>query len=56
MIHEIVEAKVLGDKMGIKPVFTIISMYVGTKLFGVAGFILGPFGFLMIKNFVKSQY
>ena len=56
LIHEIVEAKVLGDKMGIKPVFTIISMYVGTKLFGVAGFILGPFGFLMIKNFVKSQY
>ncbi len=56
LVHEIVEAKILGDKIGIKPVFTLISMYVGTELFGVAGFILGPFGFLMIKNFVQSQY
>ncbi len=56
LVHEIVEAKILGEKIGIKPVFTLISMYVGTELFGVAGFILGPFGFLMIKNFVQSQY
>lgn len=56
LVHEIVEAKILGDKIGIKPVFTLISMYVGTELFGIAGFILGPFGFLMIKNVVQSQY
>ena len=56
LVHEIVEAKILGEKMGTKAVFTLISMYVGTELFGVAGFILGPFGFLMIKNVVQSQY
>lgn len=55
-VRELVEAKLLGDKIGIKPVFTLASMYIGTELFGVAGFILGPVGFLLIKNVVKSQY
>lgn len=56
LVREIAEAKILGDKIGIKPVFTLISMYIGTELFGVAGFILGPIGFLFIKNCVQSQY
>lgn len=56
VMRELVEAKILGDKIGIKPVFTLASMYIGTELFGVAGFILGPVGFLLIKNVVKSQY
>lgn len=56
LIREMTEAKLLGDKIGIKPVFTLASMYIGTELFGVAGFILGPVGFLLIKNVVKSQY
>lgn len=56
LIREVVETKILGDKIGIKPVFTLISMYIGTELFGIAGFILGPVGFLLIKNVVKSQY
>ena len=56
LVREIAEAKILGDKMGIKPVFTLISMYIGTELFGVTGFILGPLGFLLIKNCVQSQY
>lgn len=56
LIREVTEAKILGGEIGIKPVFTIISMYIGTELFGIAGFILGPVGFLLIKNCVQSQY
>lgn len=52
-IREIAESKILGDKIGMKPIFTLIAMYVGMKLFGVAGFILGPIGFLLIKNVVE---
>ena len=54
VVHELAEAKILGDKIGIKPVFTLASMYIGTELFGVAGFILGPVGFLVIKNVMMS--
>lgn len=52
LIREVVENKILGDKIGIKPVFTLLAMYVGTQLFGIAGFILGPIGFLILKNAV----
>ncbi len=54
VMRELVEAKILGDKIGIKPVFTLASMYIGTELFGVAGFVLGPVGFLIIKNMCTS--
>ncbi len=55
LIREVVETKILGDKIGIKPVFTLISMYIGTELFGIAGFILGPVAFLLIKNVITIQ-
>lgn len=49
-LREIMEAKLMGGHMGIAPLEMLISMYIGLKLFGVAGFILGPFGFMVIKD------
>lgn len=48
--REILEARLMGNKMGISALETLISMYVGLKLFGVAGFLLGPVGFLLIED------
>lgn len=52
-LREILEAKMMGGHMGIPPLEMLISMYIGLKLFGVAGFILGPFGFMVIKEMVE---
>lgn len=48
VIRELLEPKLLGDKIGLKPVYTLMAMYVGVKLFGIAGFLLGPFGLIII--------
>lgn len=53
ILREILEPKLIGKRIGIKPLFTLVSMYVGVKLFSIAGFILGPIGLIIIITIVK---
>lgn len=41
-IRRTVEPKVMGVQMGLSPLTTLISMYIGLRLFGLFGFIIGP--------------
>lgn len=50
IIREILEPKLLGNRIGIRPLFTLIAIYVGVKLFSFAGFILGPVGLIVIQT------
>ena len=50
LIRQITEPRMIGNKVGIKPLYTNNSMYAGYKLFGVFGFLLGPVGVLIGKE------
>lgn len=52
-VREVLEAKMMGDRVGLSPLETLISMYVGLQLFGIAGFLLGPIGLLLIEDLVQ---
>lgn len=52
-IREYMEAKIMGGKVGLSPLETLVSMYVGLQLFGLLGFILGPIGLLIIEDIVE---
>lgn len=52
-VREILEAKMMGDRVGLSPLETLISMYVGLQLFGIPGFLLGPVGLLLIEDLVQ---
>ncbi|MFD1018048.1 sporulation integral membrane protein YtvI [Thalassobacillus hwangdonensis] len=41
-IRRTVEPKVMGRHIGLSPLATLIAMYLGLKLIGIMGFILGP--------------
>ncbi|HAM82130.1 sporulation integral membrane protein YtvI [Ornithinibacillus bavariensis] len=41
-IRRTVEPKVMGKHMGLSPLATLISMFLGLKIFGILGFIIGP--------------
>ncbi len=41
-IRRIVEPKVMGRHIGLSPLATLIAMFIGLKLLGILGFILGP--------------
>lgn len=56
VIREILEPKLIGNRIGIKPLYTLMSMYVGLKLFSIAGFFLGPIGLLIIITVYKVIY
>lgn len=50
-LREILEAKLMGSKVGLTPLETLASMYVGLEVFGIFGFLLGPLGLLLVKEF-----
>ncbi len=54
LIREFLEPKILGKTMGIWPVAVLASIYAGIQLFGFAGVIKGPLGFVLIYQIYTS--
>ena len=52
-IRQLLEPKVLGNQIGLHPLITLISMYVGLKVFGVFGLIFGPVALVIGLAFYK---
>lgn len=52
-LRQIMEAKIMSGQVGLTPLEALVSMYVGLKLFGLLGFILGPMGLLIIEDIVE---
>ena len=48
LVRELMEPRLIGKKMGVSPILILVSLYVGIRLFGVAGIIKGPLGFVII--------
>lgn len=53
LLREYLEPKLLGGKMGILPVQSLMAIYIGYELFGVPGLFLGPFGLVLVKSMWK---
>ncbi|MCP3741759.1 sporulation integral membrane protein YtvI [Rossellomorea sp. BNER] len=53
IIRRTVEPKVMGTHIGLSPLATLIAMYLGLKLLGVLGFIVGPL-LLIVFNSAKE--
>lgn len=49
VVRQIIEPKLVAGQVGISPVVTIISMYVGIKLFGAIGIFILPFFVIIVK-------
>lgn len=56
IIREVLEPKLVGNRIGIRPLYTLMAIYVGFKLFGIAGFFLGPIGLVIITTIYKAIY
>ncbi|WP_191565717.1 sporulation integral membrane protein YtvI [Metabacillus idriensis] len=53
IIRRTIEPKVMGSHIGLSPLATLISMYLGLKLFGVLGFFIGPI-ILIVYNSARE--
>lgn len=54
LFRRVAEPKILGDQTGLSPLLSLASVYVGMKLRGVAGMILGPILCLVALNLIRS--
>lgn len=53
--REFAEARLMGTQLGITGLETLIAIYVGLSLFGVWGMLLGPAGYLVIRE-IMTMY
>ncbi|HJV44966.1 MAG TPA: sporulation integral membrane protein YtvI [Bacillota bacterium] len=47
--RQIMEPKIVADNIGLDPLLTLVALFVGLQLFGVAGLILGPVSIVIIN-------
>jgi len=52
---QFIEPKVLGDQIGIKPLYTFLATIVGSLIFGPLGLILGPILAVVINSIIKTK-
>lgn len=55
MVRQFLEPRIVGDNIGLHPLVTLISIYLGFRLFNVAGVVLGPIFAIIIKSLQKSK-
>lgn len=51
LLRNMIEARKMGDRLGFHPIVTLCAVYAGWKLFGLAGFLLGPIGLVIVAEF-----
>jgi sporulation integral membrane protein YtvI len=56
IVRSCLEPKIIGSGMGLHPAATLLAMYMGYCLMGVAGIILFPFLLLFLKQLNDSEY
>lgn len=50
LVHNFLQAKLLGKEMGLHPVITLISIYVGYSALGIWGMIFAPIAAMSLKQ------
>lgn len=51
--RQLLEPRLLGQKLGMSTLLTLFLMYVGYRLFGIFGFVLGPVGYLLGRGILE---
>lgn len=54
VIRQVIEPKIVGGCIDLHPLATMIAMFTGLRLFGVAGMLILPFLVLVTKNIMKK--
>lgn len=50
LTRELLEPKLVGNKLGIHPLVVVISIYAGINIYGLWGFALGPVSYILIRE------
>lgn len=56
IIRNFAEPKIIGGQIGIHPLFTLFSMFLGLKIFGFAGLFILPIALIVIFKYYKEDF
>jgi len=54
--RQILEPKIIGQQIGLHPLITLMSIYVGLRVFGIFGFVIGPMTVVIIKALIYGEH
>jgi predicted PurR-regulated permease PerM len=54
IVREVLEAKFLGARLDIHPLVILLSIYIGVKIFGILGILVGPMYSILAKEIIYS--
>ena len=54
VVRQFIEPRIVGNHIGIHPIFTLIAMYTGFKISGVIGLFIGPIALIILKNIFSN--
>lgn len=54
VVRQILEPRVVSNKIGIHPIFTLIAMYTGFKFIGLIGLFIGPIILIILKSVFET--
>lgn len=55
IVRQFLEPRIMGSNLGVHPLVMLIAIYVGLRVFGVMGLILGPVLVIIIKALQKAE-
>lgn len=50
IVRQLIEPKIVSNQLGVHPFLTLVAMYIGFKIFGLVGMIIGPIVMVIFKN------
>lgn len=53
-VRQVLEAKFVGEQVGLHPLAILLSIYLGFQFFGALGFVFGPLLAILLKTMLKS--
>ena len=55
VVRQLLEPRIVGNKIGIHPIFTLIAMYTGFKFSGIIGLFIGPIVLIILQNVFETM-
>ena len=56
VVRQLIEPKIVSNNIGIHPFITLLCMYIGFKLVGLFGLVLGPVVLVIFKNVFNAMF
>lgn len=55
LVRQFLEPKIVSNHLGVNPLYTLIAMYIGLKIYGIIGLIIGPVVLVTIMSVLGNE-